>query len=194
MSKTAPLASSGGEQGHLAKIKKSAAPPVGAAAGVSPEPEPVKSRGGRRWAESWGNRISCQCEQKFSSPWVSFFSPLFFFPLLSPDKNSQQCFVDCAVDFCLLISVNRLRITDAAQHQPICLIKSQRSLFLMWSEFLSVQAPCYSNLHLILPLSSASEPSNTSSLRKIPPPACRTQEASKNTFFFKFALTATQRT
>ena len=122
-----------------------------------------------REAESWGNRICSQCELK------DFFSPILFSSPLSPDKNTQQCFGGCSADFRLLISVNQLRITDAGQHQPICLIKSQRSLFLLWSEFFPGQAPCYSNLRVIPPIIVTIRVHQHVFLRRIPPPACRTR-------------------
>lgn len=126
----------GDASSHLAEIENSAAPPVGAARGIGPELWPGKgaeagSAAGRRAGET-GSPVSVNC--RFSLP--GFSSPLFFFPSpLSPDEKPQQCFVGCAVDFRLLISVNQLGITDAGQHQPICLIKSQRSLFLLRSQF-----------------------------------------------------------
>lgn len=95
--------------------------------------------------------------------WRTFSSPVLF--------SLPSSFGVCAADVRLLISVNQLEITDAGQRQPICLIKSQRSLFLLRSEFSPGQAPCYSNLHLILPLSPASELSHTPFAGRSPPPA-----------------------
>lgn len=122
-----------------------------------------------RQAESWRNRICCQCELK------GFFSPVLFSSLLCPDKNTQQCFGDCADYFRLLISVNQLGITDAGQHQPICLINSQRSLFRLRSEFFPRQAPCYSNLRVIPPIIVAIRVHQRVFLRRIPPPSRRTR-------------------
>lgn len=54
-----------------------------------------------------GSPVGVTCPEGFLSQ--GFLSPVLSPSPLSPDKNTQQCFVGCAVDFRLLISVKSTR-------------------------------------------------------------------------------------
>lgn len=84
---------------------------------------PAAEAGGAVAAESWGNRGCGPCELKdFSLPCS------FSLPSRSPRKY-PAAFRCLRCDSGLLISVNQPEISDAGQRQPICLSRSQRSLF-----------------------------------------------------------------
>lgn len=130
----------------------------------------------RRWGGAGGGRD--RGKPDLPALWTEAFSLLFFFthPSLLTKLPSSVSWLRCRLSPPNLRQWTREHWCSAASAH--LLIKSLRSLFPPGWEFFPRQAPCCSSLHLTLPSSFASERLNTSFLRTIPPPACRTRRSS----------------